>query len=676
MVGNSDVIYGLIKGGCALDLQNKDGNTALHEVSWHGFCQSVKLLVEAGADVHVRNKSGNTALHLACQNAHHHSARVLLRGGSSPDVKNYAGDTCLHEAARYNHLDIIKILLGAFCSVTEKNQRGDTALHVAASLNHKKTVQLLLEAGTDGNARNHDGKTALDKARDYNYRDVALLLAQAPQIHRFIRGRTVRKRRVRLKTEGRAQSVPRDEVLPSKDGGSIAEEAHCSQGVPGQTGLNRNRAELDDHHLQLPDSNTSPTNSSPRRRQTLLKQVMEENHFRRVNGHPNPHRNGSWYLYDDEVPPPHNNRAYQLYTLYRDREGTVKQAPAKGCQCKPIIKRLEGELMVSKEEMRTQMRMVQVQVNARLARMDLKSKQQVAVTQAELRRLCQDIDPHLPRDHQHYTLLPSPSAEQHTGLNGDSDCCPLLFSGDSSSSLTNYVKMSPCHSPTTTTHNSPHSLEQGQGWGESYFELKLDKSPVPFFTVDYQNASVFHLPSHRQHPELRLNSATRWQRPELHHNQMAAAILRPGTEDSSRSVSSSLSTNSDWDQGLGHSHQSHGRNHRKPLHDPRRSRSLTGRPNDGTKSAEFFIGRPTFSQERDNLQAKEVTQQLFDTVSTQLERWYKKKSQDSRRQAELRAQQETAQLLQQISSLEEELEQLKMTNESNTTDVSKDSCQP
>lgn len=34
----------------------EDGNTALHEVSWHGFCQCVKLLVRAGADGHIRNK--------------------------------------------------------------------------------------------------------------------------------------------------------------------------------------------------------------------------------------------------------------------------------------------------------------------------------------------------------------------------------------------------------------------------------------------------------------------------------------------------------------------------------------------------------------------------------------------------------------------------------------------
>lgn len=36
------------------------------------------------------------------------------------------------------------------------------------------------------------------------------------QVQSFVRGRSVRKRRDKLKAEGRAQSVPRDEMLPCK----------------------------------------------------------------------------------------------------------------------------------------------------------------------------------------------------------------------------------------------------------------------------------------------------------------------------------------------------------------------------------------------------------------------------------------------------------------------------
>lgn len=41
----------------------KEGNAALHEVSWHGFSSCVKLLVKAGADVNIRNKVGAPITH-------------------------------------------------------------------------------------------------------------------------------------------------------------------------------------------------------------------------------------------------------------------------------------------------------------------------------------------------------------------------------------------------------------------------------------------------------------------------------------------------------------------------------------------------------------------------------------------------------------------------------------
>eukprot|EP00063_Salmo_salar_P075786 XP_014050621.1 PREDICTED: ankyrin repeat domain-containing protein 6-like isoform X1 [Salmo salar] len=737
MVGNSDIIDGLIKGGCALDLQDKDGNTALHEVSWHGFCQSVKLLVKAGADVHARNKAGNTALHLACQNANAQSAHVLLLGGSRPDIKNNVGDTCLHVAARYNHLAMIKILVGALCSVTEKNQLGDTALHVAAALNHKKTVQLLLEAGTDGNARNKAGKTALDKARDYNHKDVSLLLARAPQVHCFTRGRTVRKKRDRLKAERRTQSVTREEMLPNKDSGYMAEASHCSERMASRAGLNR--AELPHHHHhRLHYSKTSVPPTSPyhrRRRHKLFKEqvlggvsgdwvvriktisvlckimdikvfffqaLAEDTPRRRMNGHLDLHRKSRLCTRDEA--PPHNGKTYQLYTLYRDKDGNVKQAPANGCHCKPLIKRLEGELNATKEEMRTQMLTVQEQVYTRLGRMDRKSihqikvldmltqervaaermeclyrmdqraaqgreeaqrRQQAAATQ-ELKRWCmtqiQDMDFHLPADPQYYKLLPSPSVEQSVGDDGDSECLPLLsvFSGDSSSSLATYVNRLPCPSPSpSTTHNAPHSpaMEQGQGQGSGrkYFELKLDRSPD-----NYQNTTLLPLPAQHHHPGILLSStAPRCQHPELLDNPIPGLIW----EGCSSSVSSSQSPTSNWKQGRGQ--DSHGWHHRKHLRDRIRTRGLMRPPSVGTRTLEFFMDRPpepTFSQERNNLHAMEVTQRFFETVSTQLECWYERKIQDAKRQAELKAQQDRTELLQRIRSLEEELEQLRMTN--------------
>ena len=63
------------------------------------------------------------------------------------------------------------------------------------------------------------------------------------------------------------------------------------------------------------------------------------------------------------------------------------QAPADGCHCKPMIKKLEVQLKATKKEMRTHILTVQEQVDCRLDRMDNKCKHQVRLTQQSLLHL-------------------------------------------------------------------------------------------------------------------------------------------------------------------------------------------------------------------------------------------------------------------------------------------------
>ncbi|XP_063773054.1 ankyrin repeat domain-containing protein 6 isoform X3 [Pseudophryne corroboree] len=378
VVGNSDILAVLIQEGCALDRQDKDGNTALHEAAWHGFSQSVKLLVKAGANVLAKNKAGNTPLHLACQNGHSQSCRVLLLAGSRADLKNQAGDTCLHVAARYNHLSVIRILLSAFCSVNVKNQAGDTPLHIAAALNHRKVIKALLEAGADATLLNNAGQIALDTARHHNNSDVALLLTKAPQILRFSRGRSLRKKREKLKEERRAQSVPREEVADSKASVSAADDTHSSEHAAFKQGDSKDdqrpaaagykqrkgkRGKIKEKISALSDP-TSPADQQP----FCGGQQAGHNHRRRSK-----HRGPSPPF------PPHEARAYQLYTLYRGKDGKVMQAPINGCRCEPLLSKLENQLEATKEEVKAEIVTVQDQMNAKLGQMDSKTQHQLRV---------------------------------------------------------------------------------------------------------------------------------------------------------------------------------------------------------------------------------------------------------------------------------------------------------
>ena len=60
------------------------------------------------------------------------------------------------------------------------------------------------------------------------------------------------------------------------------------------------------------------------------------------------------------------------------------QAPADGCHCKPMIKKLEVQLKATKKEMRSHILTVQEQVDCRLGRMDSKCKHQVRLTHQRL----------------------------------------------------------------------------------------------------------------------------------------------------------------------------------------------------------------------------------------------------------------------------------------------------
>ncbi|KAM9354787.1 ankyrin repeat domain-containing protein 6 [Pholidichthys leucotaenia] len=664
MVGNSEAIAALIQGGCAVDLQDRDGNTALHEASWHGFLQCVKLLVKGGADVNVRNKAGNTALHLACQNAHAQTARLLLLGGSTPDIKNNMGDTCLHVAARYNNLAVVKILLSSLCSVTERNQGGDTALHVAAALNHKKMVQLLLEAGTGGNIRNKAGKTALDKARDNNHKDVALLLARAPQVQRFHRGRTIRRRRERLKAERRTQSVTRVEFLPNKeDSTSVVEESPSSGQKESSPDVKiRRRHQQQQLHHQIP----ATIGHGKRRRgkeQTLNEdEPTEANNLHQKNGN--------------------TGKTYQLYTLYRDKEGKIRQAPAGGCQCKPLLKKLEGQVKATQGEMRLHILNVQEQVSSRLGKMDRRNKHQIkvldilnqqrvaaermnmicrieqraaqsreeammaqAAVRHELKRWCisqlKDMNVHIPAEAQCYKLLPSPSVAQSVA-EADLESLPLLsvFSGDSSTSLATYINILPSRSTF-----SPRGPDQEQTGSRTYFEMKMDSG------IDH--CEMPPLPA-KHHSGILLSSAEVQEHP-------VATVVPMSEEGFSSSSSTQSSINHHGPKLIPLQGYSYDGQHRKHFGEATGAR---GR-NSGT-TLEFFIDRPaepTFSQERNNLHAIEVTQCFFETVSTQLERWCERKILEVEQQSELRAQQDRKELLQRISMLEEELQRLKASED-------------
>ncbi|PNJ60225.1 ANKRD6 isoform 13 [Pongo abelii] len=604
--GHLPVVQILLKAGCDLDVQDDGDQTALHRATVVGNTEIIAALIHEGCALDRQDKAGNTALHLACQNSHSQSTRVLLLAGSRADLKNNAGDTCLHVAARYNHLSIIRLLLSAFCSVHEKNQAGDTALHVAAALNHKKVAKILLEAGADTTIVNN--------------------------VLRFSRGRSLRKKRERLKEERRAQSVPRDEVAQSKGSVSAGDTPSSEQAV----------ARKEEAREEFLSASPEPRAKDERRRKSRPKVSafsdptppadQQPGHQKNLHAHNHPKKRNRHRC--SSPPPPHEFRAYQLYTLYRGKDGKVMQAPINGCRCEPLINKLENQLEATVEEIKAELGSVQDKMNTKLGQMENKTQHQMRVLdKLMVERLSAERTECLNRLQQHsdtekhegekrqislvdelktWCMLKIQNLEQK--LSGDSRACrakstpstcvdqSVVTAGPAAASDSSPPVVRPkekaLHS--TATQRLQQELSSSDCTGSRLRNVKVQTALLP------------------------MNEAAR-------SDQQAGPCVNRGTQTKKSGKSGPT---------------------RHRAQQPA-ANSTCGQPPPAAGSEQ------TGPHIRDTSQALELTQYFFEAVSTQMEKWYERKIEEARSQANQKAQQDKATLKEHIKSLEEELAKLR-----------------
>ena len=91
-----DVVAALLDAGAKLDLQSKNGETALFFAAGKNDLDAVKLLLEKGANPNIPDKKGNTPLMKAVLS--HVEVLIvdaLLSAGADPNIVNPEGDTAL-----------------------------------------------------------------------------------------------------------------------------------------------------------------------------------------------------------------------------------------------------------------------------------------------------------------------------------------------------------------------------------------------------------------------------------------------------------------------------------------------------------------------------------------------------------------------------------------------------
>ncbi|XP_019854767.1 PREDICTED: ankyrin-2-like [Amphimedon queenslandica] len=158
-----NIILLLLKNGANLDIQNKNGISALAGACDNGRYSMAKLLLEKGANPNLQTIEGHTALALSCIRSKKEIVKLLLDFNADPNIPLFNGFTPLMLACQNKDYMIVKLLLQAGVSVDTQNDSfgRKTALHIATILNNTQLVRLLLAANADINIQDTNGITPI-----------------------------------------------------------------------------------------------------------------------------------------------------------------------------------------------------------------------------------------------------------------------------------------------------------------------------------------------------------------------------------------------------------------------------------------------------------------------------------------------------------------------------------
>ncbi|KAL3276771.1 hypothetical protein HHI36_012138 [Cryptolaemus montrouzieri] len=174
--GHLEVITVLLQFYADVEIEDKDGDRAVHHAAFGDEPAVVQLLAHAGADLNARNKRRQTALHVGVNKGHIGVVKMLLDLGCHPSLQDIEGDTALHDAISKKRDDMLTLLLDHNADITLTNNNGFNALHHAALRGNPSAMKILLQKLPRPwivDEKKDDGYTALHLAALNNHVEVA-----------------------------------------------------------------------------------------------------------------------------------------------------------------------------------------------------------------------------------------------------------------------------------------------------------------------------------------------------------------------------------------------------------------------------------------------------------------------------------------------------------------------
>ncbi|NWH80756.1 ASB3 protein, partial [Piaya cayana] len=145
--GHTDIIKFLIQHGANVKGPHSwSGWNSLHEASFQGYTEIMKILLEKGACKECKDNFGITPLFVAAQYGKLESLRLLVSHGAEVNCQAKDKATPLLIAAQEGHTECVELLLskGADPNLYCNNDNWQLPIHAAAQMGHKRILELLI----------------------------------------------------------------------------------------------------------------------------------------------------------------------------------------------------------------------------------------------------------------------------------------------------------------------------------------------------------------------------------------------------------------------------------------------------------------------------------------------------------------------------------------------------
>ncbi|NWH57008.1 ASB3 protein, partial [Geococcyx californianus] len=153
--GNTEIMKILLEKGASKECEDNFGITPLFVAAQYGKLESLRLLVSHGAEVNCQAKDKATPLLIAAQEGHTECVELLLSKGADPNLYCNSDNWQLpiHAAAQMGHKRILELLIPVTDRICDKGEGKVSPVYSAVYGGNKECLELLLKEGYSPDAQ-------------------------------------------------------------------------------------------------------------------------------------------------------------------------------------------------------------------------------------------------------------------------------------------------------------------------------------------------------------------------------------------------------------------------------------------------------------------------------------------------------------------------------------------